>query len=280
MDGASEPQGEAEQGGATVLDLGHGVQMTVGQDALSAALAAAQGQVRSAEKNARNPHLRNRYAGLESVIQAAREAMTANGLSLTMHPIGRDGWAGVVYVLAHSSGQWRRGELLHSIGQSKGLQPAQADGVCISYARRYVLMSLMQIAAGDDTDGAVETSDRSSGRREQPRERPPAPPRQPAPPPQDRPQGRPDDMEPVDTRSQEWRAFQARLRPIGERGYDALKAWLAERGRVKPSDMTRGQLRALRVYLDTRQANGRTGLEVVGEFAKSDRCRELLGGDA
>ena len=126
------------EGGQTtppgVIDLGHGLQMTAAQDALSAALAAAQGAVRSAEKNARNPHLRNQYADLESVIQAAREAMTANGLSLAAHPVTVDGWAGIVYVLAHASGQWRRGELLHKTGQNRGLQPAQTDGVCISYA--------------------------------------------------------------------------------------------------------------------------------------------------
>ena len=40
------------------------------QAELGAALAKAQAAIRSAEKDRQNPHLRNRYATLESVIRA------------------------------------------------------------------------------------------------------------------------------------------------------------------------------------------------------------------
>lgn len=263
-----------------VVDLGHGVVMTTEQDALSSALAAAQGAVRSAEKNAKNPHLRNQYADLESVIQAAREAMTANGLALCAFPVARDGWAGVVYVLSHSSGQWRRGELLHAIKGSNALQPAQADGVCISYARRYVLMSVMQIAAGDDTDGAVEVRDsRPTGSRPRSSGRRPAPaPKAERPKPQARRRTTGDPAGKVDTRAAYWRGFQVDLKPLARppahSAYDVLKGWLASRGKPKPSEMTCAGLDTLWGWLLDE------GLQRVGAWADTPEGRKVLEGPA
>ena len=140
------------------IDLGHGLIMTLAQDQISDALSKAQAAVRVAEKNDRNPHLRNQFANLESVIAAGREAMAANGLSLTCHPVSSDGRAGVVYVLAHASGQWRRGELLHRVAANKGLNPAQADGVCVTYARRYCVQSLLAIPTGPSASSAASAA--------------------------------------------------------------------------------------------------------------------------
>ena len=148
-----------------VITVG-GLTMTTAQDQIGAALAKAQARVRKARKNARNPHLRNEYADLESVIDATRGALAENGLALVQAPQVIEGAAGVRWTLLHSSGQWMSGELMHATGGAKGLRPAQADGVSISYARRYTLASLLGVAVGDDSDGAVEVAgrDRRSGR--------------------------------------------------------------------------------------------------------------------
>jgi hypothetical protein len=148
-----------------VITVG-GVTMTTAQDQIGAALARAQGAVRKARKNARNPHLRNEYADLESVIDATRGALAENGLALVQAPQVIEGAAGVRWTLVHSSGQWMSGELMHDTAGAKGLRPAQADGVSISYARRYALSALLGVSTGDDTDGAVEVAgrDRRSGR--------------------------------------------------------------------------------------------------------------------
>jgi len=207
-----------------VIDLGGGVVMTAAQDALAAALAAAQGAVRSAERNARNPHLRNKYADLESVIAAVRGPFERAGLSVTMHPISDGGAAGVRYVLSHNSGQWRSGVLMHQTG-GKGLNPAQQDGVCISYARRYCLMSIAQVSAGDDVDGATSARDDS-------RPRPPAQTAAPAPPPA------PPKM--VDTKAPAWRVFQAGL-SRQSLSYDQVATWCERNGRPRPSKMTQPQ---------------------------------------
>ena len=148
-----------------VITVG-GLTMTTAQDQIGAALAKAQARVRKARKNARNPHLRNEYADLESVIDATRGALAENGLALVQAPQVVEGAAGVRWTLVHASGQWMSGELMHAPGGAKGLRPAQADGVSISYARRYTLASLLGVAVGDDSDGAVEVAgrDRRSGR--------------------------------------------------------------------------------------------------------------------
>lgn len=263
------------------IDLGHGLIMTLEQDQISEALAKAQAAVKVAEKNDRNPHLRNAFANLESVISAAREAMAENGLSLTCHPVSSEERSGVVYVLAHSSGQWRRGELLHKVAANRGLNPAQADGVCVTYARRYVIQSLMAIPTGEgDTDGATHAEPRQGASR-----RPSRPPevesrRNPAPPPVESRRN----PAPVDTSAPIWRAFQASIAKgvgshHGRGAYDVIKAWRADSGRCKPSELTESQLRELIAWLE-REAGGFTGFARVVEWARTDQGRQALTGSA
>ena len=135
------------------------------QGELGAALSKAQAAIRSAEKDRQNPHLRNRYATLESVIGATRPHLGANGLSLTCAPVAEDGRAGVAWTLRHASGQWESGVLLMPLGQSRGITPAQALGSVVTYAHRYVRMHLLGCAAGDDVDGEdVATKTRRDAR--------------------------------------------------------------------------------------------------------------------
>ncbi len=82
-----------------VITVG-GLTMTTAQDQIGAALAKAQARVRKARKNARNPHLRNEYADLESVIDATRGALAENGLALVQAPQVVEGAAGVCSTLS------------------------------------------------------------------------------------------------------------------------------------------------------------------------------------
>ena len=139
--------------GIQIVKIGD-VTMTAAQDQIGAALAGAHGEIRDARRNNTNPHLRNKFADLSSVLAAVRGPLARHGLAVTMHAQTTPTHAGVVYVLTHASGQWQAGALLHERGRNKGLSGPQADGVCISYARRYCIMSLTACAAGDDVDGA------------------------------------------------------------------------------------------------------------------------------
>ena len=136
-----------------------GIEMSTELDKLAPALAKAQAEIRKAAKNARNPHLRNRYADLESVLDVVRPVAASHGRSFPCFPVCRDGRAGVRWMLLHASGQWMSGEVLHDVGSSKGLKPAQADGVCISYAKRYAVSAVFAVSTGlPDTDGETRHS--------------------------------------------------------------------------------------------------------------------------
>ena len=228
------------------------------QAELGAALSKAQAAIRSAEKDRQNPHLRNRYATLESVIRATRPHLGAHGLSLTCAPVAEDNRAGVAWTLRHASGQWESGVLLMPLGQSRGITPAQALGSVVTYAHRYVRMHLLGCAAGDDVDGEdvatkstrrddrLGTNRASSPPRKVPNASPPASNGD-----QSAEQGAP-----IDTKSKAWRAWQARL---GESGieYDHLAPWCEAHDRPRPSKMSTHQWRQLCQWLD----NG--GAEVV-----------------
>lgn len=198
----------------TTIQLG-GLTLSGPQDQLAPALAKAQAEVAVAVKNSRNPHLRNRYADLEAVIAVVRPAMAAHGLACPMAPITDGDQAGVRWLLMHRSGQWMSGECWHKRGSSKGLTPAQADGVCHSYARRYALSALFLVATGDDSDGAVQTSNA----------KPPARSATPG-----RAKGTGKRIDRRETHPQAWRQFMDALADAGL-SPEALDAWLKKNDR-------------------------------------------------
>jgi hypothetical protein len=151
---------------------------TIGK--LAEALARAQGQMAPALKDAKNPHLRNKYADLGSVWDACRVPLADNGLSvaqgigseLITHPNaggGVDVWGWIVRcdtLLSHSSGEWISQTLTLPAVEQKGISMAQAIGIAATYARRYGLSALVGITQ-EDNDGHV-------GQRRAPKERPAA----------------------------------------------------------------------------------------------------------
>jgi hypothetical protein len=234
------------------------IQRSDDQAELGAALSKAQAAIRSAEKDRQNPHLRNRYATLESVIRATRPHLGAHGLSLTCAPVAEDNRAGVAWTLRHASGQWESGVLLMPLGQSRGITPAQALGSVVTYAHRYVRMHLLGCAAGDDVDGE-DVASKPTRRDDRPVTN-----RSSSPPNRDqstRPAAPNGDQSaeqgaPIDTKSKAWRAWQARL---GESGiqYEQVATWCEAHDRPRPSKMSAHQWRQLCQWLD----NG--GAEVV-----------------
>jgi hypothetical protein len=116
---------------------------------IALALAKAQGAMDAAEKSANNPHLRSKYADLASVIDATRPALAANGLAVAQIISEQV----LVTILAHESGQWLRSYYPFSPVDQKGINPNQAMGSAISYARRFSYESLVCGARSDDDDG-------------------------------------------------------------------------------------------------------------------------------
>ena len=114
---------------------------------LAKALSAFQGALKPAIKDAENPFFRSHYADLAGVIEAIKEPLKANGLSVSQVPCIESDKMFLTTLLMHSSGQWISGDYL--ITAIKPNDP-QSIGSAITYARRYALSAILGVATEDD----------------------------------------------------------------------------------------------------------------------------------
>jgi len=140
---------------------------------LAAALAKVQAIMPAAKMNATNPFLKNKYADLGSVIEAARAPLSTNNLSISQLVSGNDEAISVTTMLMHSSGQWLESTVSMAVGVEKGKSAAQVAGSIITYLRRYSLASILGIYADEDSDGNAPENGKS-------KKQAPAPARKPA----------------------------------------------------------------------------------------------------
>ena len=118
---------------------------------IAGALAQAQAELPAAIKDSVNPHLRNKYADINSVYTAIREVLPKHGLAVIQTMLPTDGSkAHVRTMLAHKSGQWIAGECVMPLDRQGG---AQGMGSAITYARRYSLSAIVGIVTEEDDDG-------------------------------------------------------------------------------------------------------------------------------
>ena len=120
---------------------------------LFAAMAIAQGQIEDAAKSSKNDFYKSKYADLSSVRAAIRQPFADNGLSVMQWPITVPGGVKVITILAHKSGGRITGELFMPVKHEP-----HPIGSGISYARRYALMSIANLAADDDDGNAAQTA--------------------------------------------------------------------------------------------------------------------------
>lgn len=134
-----------------VVDVGgSGFSVVVPQKALAEALNRAQKNIGAAKKEAANPFFKSSYATLGSVMEACKDALNAEGITV-LQPIGRDALGDFVEtILLHTSG-----ESISSRMYLTGGKNMQDLGSAISYARRYSLQSLVFIPAVDDDGNAA-----------------------------------------------------------------------------------------------------------------------------
>lgn len=122
---------------------------------IAGVLPKAQAEIKSAVKDATNPHFKSRYADLTSVIDACKAALNKHGITF-LQPV-RGGENGVIVetVLLHTSGEWISDELELPVSKND----AQGVGSAITYGRRYGLQSMVGIPAEDDDgNAAVKTA--------------------------------------------------------------------------------------------------------------------------
>ena len=126
---------------------------------LYAALAKAQGEMGSAKFNKVNPHFRNKYADLSSIMDTCKKPLSDNGLSI-LQIIKTDdkGQMFLITRLAHSSGQYIESSFVLKTEKNT----IQGLGSALTYAKRYSLSSLLGIVADADDDGEIAAKEEKS----------------------------------------------------------------------------------------------------------------------
>lgn len=120
---------------------------------IAPALVAAISSLRGATKDATNPHFRNDYASLESVIEASRDILADNGLCVIQAPGPFvDGRLSMTTRILHTSGEWIESEFHMPLVKAD----PQGTGSAVTYARRYALMAALNLAAVDDDGEAAQ----------------------------------------------------------------------------------------------------------------------------
>lgn len=131
-----------------------GVDLTGANPALFAALAKAQGAMTGAKKGSVNPHFRNQYADLASVLEAILPPMNAEGLALLQFPGDDDGpRVTVTTLITHADGGF-----IASIAACRAdKDTAQGYGSAVSYLKRYSCQAALACPSTDDDDGNAAT---------------------------------------------------------------------------------------------------------------------------
>src|SRR5258708_5900665 len=103
---------------------------------ISKAMNAAQKEMRPASKDSINPHFRSKYSDLASVMDAIREPIGNNGLSIWQDVTLDEFGVNVTTRIVHVSGQWVEfGPLTIPIAK----RDAHSVGSACSYGKRYSL---------------------------------------------------------------------------------------------------------------------------------------------
>ena len=138
---------------------------TIGK--LAEALAKAQKNMKPAVFDRTNPHFKNKYATLASIMDAIRGPLADNGIAILQGAEADGPLVKVSMRLAHSSGEWIESTLSMPAQQNT----PQGIMAALTYCRRGAL-SLVCAVSDDDDDG--EAASRPA------REDPPAPKARPA----------------------------------------------------------------------------------------------------
>jgi hypothetical protein len=115
---------------------------------IAPALVAALSEIEGAAKTATNPHFRNRYANLETVVETARPVLARHGLAV-MQGAGQVTAGHCLTVstrIIHTSGEWVESDFEIPLAK----QDPQAALAALTYARRGSLMSILGMPAVDD----------------------------------------------------------------------------------------------------------------------------------
>lgn len=137
-----------------------------------AALASAQADMGPLYKNKTNPHFKNQYADLNSILDLIRVPLAENNLALYQATTLDNLRTCLTTTLTHIS----TGEFIESTAYLPNIDDPQKIGSAISYFRRYELLCMFNLSAEDD-DGqsASRSTQQHEPKQEIERKSPPKP---------------------------------------------------------------------------------------------------------
>lgn len=119
---------------------------------LFAALSKAQSEMGVATYDKMNPHFKNKYASMESIIAATRPALTKYGLSVIQKMSCHGNSMTLSTILAHASGEF--------IESTMPITPTGSEiqklGSYLTYCKRYSYVAIVGCATGDEDDDGEE----------------------------------------------------------------------------------------------------------------------------
>jgi hypothetical protein len=136
-----------------------------------AALAAARVEFARAAKDGTNPHLKNRYPTLAAIVDACDEALGRHGLTYAQPVVQTAAGPAVKTILMHlDSGESIRSLVPLVFSTDSKINPMQALGSAITYARRYGLESMLGLMREDDDANGTHPQNRGGQPQQAPRQ--------------------------------------------------------------------------------------------------------------
>lgn len=126
---------------------------------LALALSKAQAKINGAAKGSDNPFFKSKYADLYQCIEAAKGPLSENELAVIQTTRDSEKGITIITTLAHSSGQWIRGELTMNPKKDDD----QGRGSSITYGRRYAYAAITGLAQKDDDGNGACATDKKAG---------------------------------------------------------------------------------------------------------------------
>tara|TARA_R110000868_G_scaffold411067_1_gene701666 strand:- start:801 stop:1343 length:543 start_codon:yes stop_codon:yes gene_type:complete len=117
---------------------------------ISAALHKFHSQMGKVNKDAVNPHFKNKYASLSNIIDATQKHLTDCDLSILQLPCIE----GLTTILLHKSGEYIS---TTSATPSKDATNPQALGSALTYAKRYAYAGALNLNIDEDDDAQKAT---------------------------------------------------------------------------------------------------------------------------
>lgn len=133
---------------------------------LAKALPALMAEMENA-KNTKSGYGYN-YAPLNEILETVRPILAKHRFSVVQMVGHEEGLVTVRTMLIHESGESLESTMALPPAEVKGTNEVQQMGASITYARRYMLTSLLGIAGEEDTDGVAPAKREAKKRESQP----------------------------------------------------------------------------------------------------------------